>query len=68
MGHIQNNAELAVREMLKHAGRKALERIGSTSVTATDYMDDGSVITLRLDFDIERGEAVCDFTYVLTFV
>lgn len=62
MQHIQNNAELAVREMLKFVGKNTLEKTGSTSVTATDYLDDGSVITLRLDFDIERGEAVCDFT------
>ncbi|XP_043270128.1 5-oxoprolinase isoform X2 [Venturia canescens] len=62
MQHIQNNAELAVREMLKFVGKQTLEKTGSTRVTAMDYLDDGSVITLRLDFDIEKGEAVCDFT------
>ncbi|XP_057327931.1 5-oxoprolinase [Microplitis mediator] len=62
MGHIQQNAELAVREMLRCVGEKLLRKTGSTNVTATDYLDDGSVIQLHLKFDIDNGEAVCDFT------
>nr|XP_031842230.1 5-oxoprolinase [Nomia melanderi] len=62
MGHIQQNAEMAVRDMLKSVGRKLLEETGSTIATAVDYMDDGSPIKFALDIDIERGEAVCDFT------
>ncbi|XP_015172875.1 PREDICTED: 5-oxoprolinase isoform X1 [Polistes dominula] len=62
MGHIQQNAELAVRDMLKLVGNNLLQQSGSSSVTAVDYLDDGSPIKLRLDFDVEKGEAVCDFT------
>ena len=62
MGHIQTNAELAVRDMLKMVGRQAKERIGTSRVIAEDFMDDGSLIKLSLDIDIEKGEAVCDFT------
>lgn len=64
MGHIQRNAELAVREMLTSVGEKLLRKTASTTVTATDYLDDGSVIQLHLNFCIDKGEAVCDFTYV----
>lgn len=62
MGHIQRNAELAVREMLTFVGEKLLRKTGYPSVTATDYLDDGSVIQLRIDFNVEKGEAICDFT------
>ncbi|XP_015431723.1 PREDICTED: 5-oxoprolinase [Dufourea novaeangliae] len=62
MGHIQHNAEVAVREMLKSVGRKLFEETGSTVATAVDHMDDGSPIRFTLNVDIERGEAVCDFT------
>ncbi|CAK9830305.1 OPLAH [Anthophora retusa] len=62
MGHIQHNAEVAVRDMLKSVGRELLEKNGNTVATATDYLDDGSPIKFNLDIDIEKGEAVCDFT------
>ncbi|EFN85192.1 5-oxoprolinase [Harpegnathos saltator] len=62
MGHIQRNAEIAVREMLSSIGTKVLRQTGDTSVTAVDYLDDGSPIKLRLDFDINEGEATCDFS------
>ena len=62
MGHIQHNAEVAVRDMLKSVGRKLLEKTGNTTAAAVDYMDDGSQIRFLLSIDIEKGEAVCDFT------
>ncbi|XP_034950692.1 5-oxoprolinase [Chelonus insularis] len=62
MAHIQQNAELAVREMLTSVGRKLLHKTASTTVRAVDYLDDGSVIQLRLEFDVEKGQAICDFT------
>ncbi|XP_029033691.2 5-oxoprolinase [Osmia bicornis bicornis] len=62
MGHIQYNAEVAVRDMLKSVGRKLLEETGSTATSAIDYLDDGSMIKFLLSIDIEKGEAVCDFT------
>lgn len=65
MAHIQSNAEMAVREMLTTVGQKLINKTGSNVVTARDYLDDGSVIQLRLEFDVTRGEAICDFVYVV---
>ena len=62
MKHIQDNAELAVRDMLSCVGKKLVEKIGCSSITASDFMDDGSEIRLKLDIDVAKGEAICDFT------
>ncbi|CAK9794957.1 OPLAH [Anthophora quadrimaculata] len=62
MGHIQHNAEVSVRDMLKSVGRELLEKNGNTVATAIDYLDDGSPIKFNLNIDVEKGEAVCDFT------
>ncbi|XP_017766336.1 PREDICTED: 5-oxoprolinase [Eufriesea mexicana] len=62
MGHIQHNAEVAVRDMLKSVGKKLLKETRNTVATAVDYLDDGSPIKFLLNIDIDRGEAVCDFT------
>jgi 5-oxoprolinase (ATP-hydrolysing) len=75
MGHVQDNAELAVRDMLREAAeRLLLEQRGEggggvagegadvVSLTAEDKMDDGSVIKLRLTLDRRAGSAVFDFT------
>lgn len=70
MGHIQNNAEVAVREMLKSFGNKFIKNNGRNSVTAVDYLDDGSRIELKLEIDVEKGEAIFDFTlvYIIIFL
>lgn len=68
MGHIQHNAEVAVREMLKVVGKKMIETTGSSKVNAIDYLDDGSAIKMCLDIDIHKGEAICDFTYVFSLL
>ncbi|XP_035169800.1 5-oxoprolinase-like, partial [Oxyura jamaicensis] len=57
MGHIQANAELAVREML----RGFAARWGA-AVEAEDRMDDGSPIRLRVQVDPQEGSAVFDFS------
>lgn len=67
MSHIQDNAEIAVRDMLKHVAKKIHDKTGSTVSHAEDYLDDGSVIKLRVDFDPIKGEAIFDFTYVFDF-
>ncbi|WWD01069.1 hypothetical protein V866_008007 [Kwoniella sp. B9012] len=54
MAAIRTNAELAVRNFLK--GR------GSEPLIAEDYMDDGTIIKLRIDIDPEEGSATFDFT------
>ncbi|XP_038070278.1 5-oxoprolinase-like [Patiria miniata] len=62
MGHIQSNAEIAVREMLREIGRNTQEKLGTTRLSAQDYLDDGTPIVLSIDINIEEGTAFFDFT------
>lgn len=62
MDYIQKNAEIAVRDMLRKIGATALEKTARSTLASTDYMDDGTVIELKVDIDIESGSAVFDFT------
>ncbi|AED94237.1 5-oxoprolinase [Arabidopsis thaliana] len=68
MKYVQLNAEEAVREMLKSvANRVSSEtpnsRVGnSVTIEEEDYMDDGSIIHLKLTIDADKGEASFDFT------
>ncbi|PNY10004.1 5-oxoprolinase-like protein [Trifolium pratense] len=64
MNYVQMNAEGAVREMLKSVGRRISSESNENSVTIEeeDYMDDGSVIHLKLSIDSNKGEAVFDFS------
>lgn len=57
MKKIQENAEVAVRAYLKSAYR----RFGSKPLTATDYLDNGSMMTVSISID-ETGFATLDFT------
>uniref|UniRef100_A0A182Q3G2 5-oxoprolinase n=1 Tax=Anopheles farauti TaxID=69004 RepID=A0A182Q3G2_9DIPT len=61
MGHMQQNAELAVRDMLKAIARDTRERTGTTVLEAEQHMDDGTPIRLVVRIDEELGSAVCDF-------
>ncbi|KAI0498683.1 hypothetical protein KFK09_019573 [Dendrobium nobile] len=62
MIHVQRNAEDAVREMLKSVAAARVEQEnGSCIIEEEDYMDDGSVIHLRLCIDGKNGEATFDF-------
>jgi N-methylhydantoinase B/oxoprolinase/acetone carboxylase alpha subunit len=56
MLHIRDNAEQAVRGLLR---RVAKER--GTDLACTDYLDDGTPIALRVSIDAERGSSVFDF-------
>jgi len=61
MHHVQNSAEQAVRDMLKEISLKYdLKPIDT--LHATDYMDDGSPITLALTINRENGSATFDFS------
>lgn len=62
MGHIQSNAELAVRDMLRQVAKDARERTGATVLESEDLMDDGTVIHLRVTLNEQEGSAICDFT------
>lgn len=54
MGHIQKNAEVAVRDMLREIGEQTKQRTGSTRLSAVDYMDDGTPISLSIDININE--------------
>lgn len=65
MTYVQVNAEEAVREMLKSvAARVSAKHVDRDSliIEEDDYMDDGSMIHLKLSIDLEKGEAVFDFS------
>lgn len=61
MGHIQSNAELAVRDMLKKVAEDAMERTGQSVLEGVEYMDDGSPISLKITLNRKEGSAFCDF-------
>eukprot|EP00117_Sycon_ciliatum_P007634 scpid23060/ scgid10654/ 5-oxoprolinase; 5-oxo-L-prolinase; Pyroglutamase len=58
MKHIQDNAEVAVRRMLRSI---ASDRDVS-ELSAVDYMDDGTPLNLRITIDKTNGSAVFDFS------
>jgi 5-oxoprolinase (ATP-hydrolysing) len=58
MHNIQDNAELSVRNLLRDVSK----RFEGQDLSATDYMDDGSPIKLKITIDADKGEAVFDFT------
>lgn len=55
---IQNNASETIKGMLK----KLVNHFGSNTFTGEDYMDDGSVIKLKVMLDIANENYVFDFT------
>ncbi|CAJ0918744.1 unnamed protein product, partial [Mesorhabditis belari] len=62
MQHIQNTAEESVRDLLKKVGQRVEEETGRSSLSAEDWMDDGTILKLTVDIDSQKGEAVFDFT------
>ena len=60
MGHVQDAAEQAVRQRLRELS-KAKQMAPVDSVSAADYLDDGSRISLKLTIDRRDGSAVFDF-------
>lgn len=65
MGAIQDAAELAIRNLFKtlaasHTGTRSAS--GEALLSATDYMDDGTPITLAVTIDPETGSSTFDFT------
>lgn len=61
MNHIQKNAELAVRDMLKDICNSNLLTCGLNTLQSYDYLDDGSIIKLSVQINVESGEAIFDF-------
>ncbi|KAM7273178.1 hypothetical protein ACFE04_027842 [Oxalis oulophora] len=75
MSYVQLNAEQAVREMLKSVANKVLSHsVGKSiqndlvTIEEEDYMDDGSVIHLKLTINGNKGEAIFDFSGTSTEV
>ncbi|KJR89571.1 5-oxoprolinase (ATP-hydrolyzing) [Sporothrix schenckii 1099-18] len=58
MRAIQDNAEIAVRRLLK----ETFTRFGGRPMEATEFMDDGSPIKLKITIDGDAGTADFDFT------
>lgn len=61
MDHIQKNAELAVRDMLKDIGNSNSLTCELNTLKSIDYLDDGSIIKLSVQINIKNGEAIFDF-------
>jgi len=64
MRHIQDNAEVAVRNLLKSVAFVHSQASSGKHVTirGEDFMDDGSKICLSVKINQEQGTAVFDFT------
>ncbi|XP_064467437.1 5-oxoprolinase-like [Ornithodoros turicata] len=62
MGHIQKNAEVAVRDMLRSIASTAIKEQGRARLFGCDRMDDGSRIMLAVELEETTGSAVFDFT------
>ncbi|CAL1530679.1 unnamed protein product [Lymnaea stagnalis] len=62
MKYIQENAEVAVKEMLREIARKTKARTGKNELYAEDFMDHGSKICLLIKIDEKEGTAVFDFS------
>lgn len=58
MNHIQQNAELEVRDLMKNI---VIER-KTNVLSASDMMDDGTTIFLNICIDSNSGDAIFDFT------
>ena len=56
MGHIQNNAETAVRDVLKKFAADFQSRTGKACTSSIDYMDDGTPIQLNVEIDRNTGK------------
>ncbi|KAM6171639.1 5-oxoprolinase isoform 2-T2 [Erethizon dorsatum] len=55
MGHIQANAELAVRDMLRAFGTSRQAQGLPLELSAEDHMDDGSLIRLCVQINLSQG-------------
>merc|ERR1719373_1372450 len=62
MNYIQENAEVAVREMLMEIGKRVKAETGKSVLHAEDFMDDGSRLNLSVSIDTADGTATFDFT------
>ncbi|XP_076046275.1 5-oxoprolinase isoform X2 [Oratosquilla oratoria] len=62
MNHIQESAEMAVKDLLKVVSKRTLGEDGLVNLKAKEFMDDGSEICLNVCINSEEGTAVFDFS------
>ncbi|KAG5675741.1 hypothetical protein PVAND_005619 [Polypedilum vanderplanki] len=62
MKYIQENAAECVRDMLKEIALDTKKRTGASVLKATEFMDDGTPISLEISIDEQNGTAVFDFS------
>ena len=62
MKHVQKNCEDSVRQVLKELSVRRNLKQPVDSLYASDFMDDGSRIQLKVTIDSRDGSAVFDFT------
>lgn len=62
MGYVQDNAEVAIRDLLRSVARTAVAKLGKAELHASDRMDDGSHICLTVSLNEKEGSAVFDFS------
>ncbi|XP_062900752.1 5-oxoprolinase [Mobula hypostoma] len=62
MVHIQDNAEIAVKKMLREFAQQRRQSDRELVVGAEEFMDDGTPIRLTVKIDEAKGSAVFDFT------
>ena len=60
MGHIQSNAETAIRDVLKKFAADFQSRTGKACTGSIDYMDDGTPIELNVEIDRNTGSSVAN--------
>jgi 5-oxoprolinase (ATP-hydrolysing) len=51
---LKQNAELAVKDMLREIAKQTELRTGTTTLHAVDYMDNGAPIKLTVDIDAAK--------------
>lgn len=62
MGYVQDNAEVAIKDLLRRVAKSAINKLGKAELHAWDRMDDGSRICLTVKLNEKEGTAVFDFS------
>lgn len=62
MGYVQDNAEVAIKDLLRRVANSAISKLGKAELHAWDRMDDGSRICLTVKLNEKEGTAVFDFS------
>ncbi|KAH6947459.1 hypothetical protein HPB50_019052 [Hyalomma asiaticum] len=55
MGYVQDNAEVAIKDLLRRVAKSAINKLGKAELHAWDRMDDGSRICLTVKLNEKEG-------------